>query len=156
MPVPDELAQPLVPPELYTEHYFRTCCGDHETWSRSSGREVGGIYSAILRRAGLRPGQVVVDLGTGRGELLAVAVEQGAERAIGVEYAEAAVTLARQTLEVHGVTDRAEAILADARSVPLDDGTADLVTMLDVVEHLSPAELVRTLGEALRILKPGG
>lgn len=47
-------------------------------------------------------------------------------------------------------------LLSDARSVPLPDKTADLVTMVDVVEHLAPAELDRSLREALRLLKPGG
>jgi predicted SAM-dependent methyltransferase len=42
------------------------------------------------------------------------------------------------------------------RRVPLDDGVADLVTLIDVVEHLSPAELFRALTEARRLLRPGG
>jgi len=40
--------------------------------------------------------------------------------------------------------------------VPLPDGTADLVTLLDVVEHLAPAELDAALAEAHRLLRPGG
>jgi ubiquinone/menaquinone biosynthesis C-methylase UbiE len=83
-------------------------------------------------------------------------VKQGAARAIGVEYAEAAVALARRTLEVHEVNDRAEVVLADARAMPIDDGIADLVTMLDVVEHLTDDEIARSLAEIRRILRPGG
>jgi SAM-dependent methyltransferase len=40
--------------------------------------------------------------------------------------------------------------------VPLDGGCADLVTLLDVVEHLSPDELAAALGEAHRLLRPRG
>ena len=40
--------------------------------------------------------------------------------------------------------------------MPVQDATADLVTLLDVVEHLSPDELDRALRESLRILRPGG
>jgi ubiquinone/menaquinone biosynthesis C-methylase UbiE len=152
----ERLPDPVVSPDVYDEGYFRSCCGGHEEWGSSDGAGAGPMYEGSLRRARLRAGEVVVDIGTGRGELLAVAVEMGASRAVGVEYAAAAVTMAEQTLEAHGVTDRAEVLLADARSIPLDDGIADLVTMLDVVEHLAPDELARSLREAHRILRPGG
>ena len=131
-------------------------CGGSDVWRESGGASSDGIYYGSLHRAGLKPGEVLVDIGTGRGELLAVAVEMGAARAIGVEYAEAAVALANQTIEAHGVGDKAEVILGDARAIALDDESADLVTLLDVVEHLSPDELSRTLGEARRLLRPGG
>jgi ubiquinone/menaquinone biosynthesis C-methylase UbiE len=147
---------PLVSPDLYDDDYYLTICGGSDEWRGSGGAAVAGVYAGSLERAVLRSGEVVVDIGTGRGELLAVAVESGAGRAIGVEYSPAAVRLSSQTIEAHGVADRAEVLLADARRVPLDDATADLVTMLDVVEHLAPDELGVTLAEALRVLRPGG
>jgi cyclopropane fatty-acyl-phospholipid synthase-like methyltransferase len=115
-----------------------------------------GSYHGYCALADLRPGEVVVDIGTGRGEMLAVAIEKGASRAIGIEYSEAAVELARRTIAVNGIGDRAEVLHVDARDVPLADGTADLVTLLDVVEHLTPAELATSLVQAHRLLKPGG
>jgi ubiquinone/menaquinone biosynthesis C-methylase UbiE len=114
------------------------------------------VYAGVLQRADLQPGETVVDIGTGRGELLAVAVERGAARALGLEYAEAAIDLARKTLETHSVGGRAGVLVADARAIPVRSESADLVTMIDVVEHLAPRELDLTLREALRILRPGG
>lgn len=152
----DELPPPLVSPDLYDDDYFRHACGGSAVWRESGGTKADGIYPGSLTRARLQPGEVVVDIGTGRGELLAVAVKMGAARAIGVEYAPAAVAMAHRTLEAHGVADRAEVTLADARALPIDDETADLVTMLDVVEHLAPEELTVTLREARRVMKPGG
>jgi predicted SAM-dependent methyltransferase len=64
--------------------------------------------------------------------------------------------MAEKTIATHGVGDRAQVVLADARSVPVESDSADLVTMLDVVEHLAPDELDRSLREAFRILRPGG
>ncbi len=152
----DDLPPPIVSPDLYDEDYFSHACGGSEVWRESGGTKADGIYPGSLTRARLQPGEVVVDIGTGRGELLAVAVKMGAARAIGVEYAAAAVAMAHRTLEAHAVTGRAEVILADARSLPVDDETADLVTLLDVVEHLAPSELAATLREARRVMKPGG
>ena len=151
-----DLPAPAVDPGEYDEHYYLNCCGGHEAYAPSGGSKVAGIYPNALAMAKLAPGEVVVDVGTGRGELLAVAVKYGAARAVGVEYAEAAVTLARKTIALHDVTDRAEVMLADARSIPIPDDFADLVTMLDVVEHLTDEELTRSFAEIRRILKPGG
>jgi ubiquinone/menaquinone biosynthesis C-methylase UbiE len=152
----EALSAPAVPPDVYDDHYYRNMCLGSSEWSQSGGKRFSGVYEGFLALAGLEPGQVIVDIGTGRGELLAVAVERGAARAIGVEYSEAAVALARETIAVHGVADRAEVHLADARDMPVEDGTADLVSLLDVVEHLAPDELDRALAEARRVLKPGG
>lgn len=131
-------------------------CLGHEEWSAAQGGGAHGVYQAVLERARLRRGEFVVDIGTGRAELPAIAIEMGAARAVGLEYATAGASLASQTLEARGVADRATIVLADARAIPIRDGSADLVTMVDVVEHLAPTELHRTFIEALRILRPGG
>ena len=94
--------------------------------------------------------------GAARGELVALAAADGAARAIGLDYADSAIAMARETLAVHEVTDRAEVHLVDARRSPVDDAVADLVTLVDVVEHLSPDELHQTLLECRRMLRPGG
>lgn len=147
---------PAVDPGVYDEAYYRSTCAGGEVWQRSEGGELDPLYAGSLERACLEPGEVVVDVGTGRGELLVAALARGAARAIGIEYSPDAAALARHTLDVHGAVDRAEVLLADARVLPLPGGQADLVTMLDVVEHLTAAELGAALAEARRVLRPGG
>ncbi len=147
---------PLVSPAVYDTEYFLHRCAGAEPWRASAGRERDPLYDGCLRLAGLRPGEALLDVGTGRGELLAAAVQMGARRAVGVEYSPAAVSLGHATLASSGVQDRAEVRLADARALPFGDGEFDLVTLLDVVEHLGPDELAAALAEARRVLAPGG
>jgi len=147
---------PAVDPAVYDEDYYRASCAGSGIWQSSNGEQFDPLYAGSLQRAGLQAGDVVVDVGTGRGELLVAALAMGAARAVGVEYSADAATLARHTLEVHGAGERAEVLLADARVLPLPDEHANLVTMLDVVEHLTTPELDAALAEAHRILRPGG
>lgn len=150
------LPPPAVPASVYTKEYYSNCCAGHEEWMKSGGAEAAGVYEACLQMSGFPAGGVLVDIGTGRGELLAVAVEHGAAHAIGVEYSSDAVVMARTTLAMRNVEDRAEVLQADARRIPVEDGVADLVTLLDVVEHLTVTELRAALREAHRLLRPGG
>jgi GT2 family glycosyltransferase/SAM-dependent methyltransferase len=147
---------PQVDAAAYDEAYYRESCGGSRVWDESGGAELDPLYHGSLAKAGLPEGEVVVDIGTGRGELLVAALQAGAVRAIGIEYSADAVALAKRTLEVHETGDAAQVLLADARALPVADATADLVTMLDVVEHLTEPELDTAYAEALRILKPGG
>lgn len=150
------LPDPIVPPDVYTEAYYRETCMGAAEFLGPSGPGGDPMYGEYLRRCGLAPGQVLVDVGCGRGELLAQAARLGAARAVGVEYAPAAVALARETIARADASDVAEVHQADARALPVADATADAATMLDVVEHLAPAELKTALTEVRRVLRPGG
>jgi ubiquinone/menaquinone biosynthesis C-methylase UbiE len=150
-----DLPAPAVSPDVYDETYYRTACAGYQLWAPSEGQQMSGLYEHVFGALGLQAGQTLVDVGTGRGELLAVAAKAGVD-AIGIEYSDAAIALTRRTLEAHGITDGARVLLADARSLPVTDDSADAATMLDVVEHLTPEELEAALAEAARILKPGG
>jgi ubiquinone/menaquinone biosynthesis C-methylase UbiE len=154
--MPDPLPPPAIAPEVYDEQYFAAVSAGAEAWSSSGASAIDPKFPGTLHLAGFAPGEVLVDIGTGRGELLVAAIAAGGARAIGLDYATSAIEMARRTVQAHGGDPRIELALADARRLPVADGTADLVTLLDVVEHLSPSELAVTLGEARRVLRPGG
>lgn len=74
-----------------------------------------GSTRGVLRllEGALRPGDRVLDAGTGNGVLAAAAALLGAERIVAVDVDPDAVEVARETLERNGVTDRVR--LCEAR-----------------------------------------
>jgi ubiquinone/menaquinone biosynthesis C-methylase UbiE len=154
--VPDALPPATVPAAVYDETYYLGHCMGYEEWRDSDGARMGAQYEGVLEhKVGLRAGEALLDIGAGRGELVVAAAARGA-RAVGVEYSATAVELSRKTLAAHGDPSGASVILADARALPLPDGDFDIVTMLDVIEHLTPTEQADVLAQARRVLRPGG
>jgi SAM-dependent methyltransferase len=91
----------------------------------------------------------VVDLGSGRGELLSLLQERGVD-AYGVELAQRAVEASRaRGMDV--VHDDALVHLRDV--VP---GSLGAVSMIHLVEHLKHADVIRLLDLSFRALSPGG
>lgn len=153
-----EPAPPLrVEPDVYTGDYYLTNCHGHEEFAASGGRSVGPRFAKALSLAGSLRGRRVLDVGCGRGELVLQSALRGAE-AWGIDYAAAAVEIARAALAADGAAPRERLHVArmDVKALAFADGGFDVVFMMDVVEHLYPHELARAFDELRRILRPGG
>jgi SAM-dependent methyltransferase len=57
---------------------------------------------------------------------------------------------------IAGVADRAEALIGDARELPLASGEYDGVISAYAIDHISRDGIPKALSEAGRVLKPGG
>lgn len=145
-----------VDPALYTEEYYLEGCSGADAFDVSQGLALSPKALELLDRLGAGPGMRAVDVGSGRGELVFNLARRGAVT-VGLDYADAALRLARGMLERHpDLVDRTSFVKSDAKQVPLRTGTVDLAFMLDVVEHLHPWELRSALVEVRRILRPTG
>jgi ubiquinone/menaquinone biosynthesis C-methylase UbiE len=105
----------------------------------------------------LRPGLRLLDIACGRGEVPALACRAGAQ-AVGIDYSDASVGFAAR---LRGVIDPEHAadfhlVQGDACSLPFADRSFDRVSMLDIVEHLVPAQLENMFSEVARVLRPEG
>jgi SAM-dependent methyltransferase len=58
--------------------------------------------------------------------------------------------------EIAGVADRAEAVVGDARELPLASGEYDGVISSYAIDHIDRDGIPKALSEAGRVLKPGG
>jgi ubiquinone/menaquinone biosynthesis C-methylase UbiE len=109
----------------------------------------------VCELAGLRPGDNAVELGCGTGSLLAdlAAAAGPAGTVLGVEPQPYFVERARARLgDYPTVTVHA----GPAEALPLAGDSVDAAVAQTVLLHLAPATLDAVLGEARRVLKPGG
>lgn len=145
-----------VSPKAYTEEYFRNHCEGYEEFLRSSGDDPSPRIKYSINLFDFYPGQTIVDIGCGRGELLRSVGSIGI-KVIGLDYALTAINISRQTTKLTlGESKNIYLSLALATHLPLKNNSVDGVFMLDVVEHLYPYELKKALKEVYRVLKPGG
>jgi SAM-dependent methyltransferase len=105
--------------------------------------------------AGLREGEVVLDLGSGAGFDAFIAARQvGASgRIIGVDMTPEMLAKARANASKIGA-DNVEFRLGEIERLPLADGSVDAI-MSNCVINLSP-DKAQVFREAYRVLKPGG
>jgi SAM-dependent methyltransferase len=127
--------------DLYEDLYVK----EHTHWWHIGKRSI--VYG-LLRKympAGSRATRRALDLGCGAG-LNLERLSRYAE-ATGTDYYEEALRFCRQ----RGFTRLCN---ADAAHLPFESGSFDIVTALDVIEHLD--DDVVALRELYRVMRPGG
>lgn len=105
--------------------------------------------------AKIKPGDTVVDLGSGAGNDCFVARSVAGEsgRVIGIDMTDAMLTRARENARKLGFTN-VEFRAGDIEQMPIEDNTADVVVSNCVMNLVPDKE--KAFAETFRILKPGG
>jgi ubiquinone/menaquinone biosynthesis C-methylase UbiE len=112
-------------------------------------------HRQLLDRAGVQPGQRVLEIGCGTGTLLTALARSGpAVEAIGIDPDAASLRRARRKAGRAGLDIRYEQAYAGA--LPLPDSSVDRVLSSLMLHHLTPDEHARALREVRRVLRPGG
>ena len=114
-------------------------------WSETES-QMRPSYELAIKRAGLRPGQTVLDAGCGSGAFLRAAADHGAIVS-GIDASEALLAIARER-----VPD-ADLSLGDLQRLPYPDDTFDAVT--GFCSFFFADDMIEALREAGRVAKPG-
>ena len=139
------------------EHDFLPAMGRHgllpmyDPFSRLLGAR--RIHRGLLRRADIRAGHRVVEIGCGTGNLLRLLGRRDVD-ALGIDPDAGALGLARQKADKAGLPIRYEQ--AYARELPVPDASVDRVLSSLMLHHLGADERSRALAEVVRVLRPGG
>lgn len=150
------------PNPLRPDHYDQ--CWLDSAWGTVATRELLEGKLAVprprvaraLELARIQPSLRVLDIACGRGEIPAMAYLAGAH-AVGLDFSETSLDVARELRRAsRSEQGSMELVRADACTLPFTDACFDRVTMLDIVEHLTPSQLERMFREVARVLKPSG
>jgi methionine biosynthesis protein MetW len=102
----------------------------------------GWVYNEITK-GGIDPGSDVLDLGCGRGQLLDVLLRRHRLKCVGVD-----VENRLENKEIAFINHDLN------RPLPISDLSFDIITILDVIEHINNPRLL--LREAFRVCRPFG
>jgi len=143
------------------------CCGAPDSGSTAlgysaeqlaalpAGADLGLGCGNPISNAGLRPGETVLDLGSGAGidALLAARVVGPTGTVVGVDMTTDMIAKAQRNAATAAVSN-VEFRLGEIEHLPLADQTIDVI-ISNCVINLSP-DKAQVLREAFRVLKPGG
>lgn len=134
-------------------------------WGALDPQRLGRTYASAAvqgQRArtrellGVHPGERLLDLGCGPGQLSTeLATEVGRRGAVvGLDRAAGMVRSARQRALETGVGQRCSFAQADATALPLADASCDAAVVVQVLEYVP--DVAGALRELHRVLRPGG
>ena len=133
--------------QLYDSDYYASDCDGHAEFQRG-GQKLPRRLKKCVKLAQVAPGDRVVDVGCGRGELAVHAAQSGAT-VIAIDPSSDALRYLPRCNSLQVVRSRGEAL-------PLPSGWATSIYLTDVVEHLPPRNLSATLNECRRVLAKSG
>ena len=122
----------------------------HSLWRDQAWRR------AAVKAAGVRAGDVVVDVACGTGDLTEMFAATAAERVTGVDFTPQMLEIARKKGARRAAAGPARVtyVEGDAQALALADASADVVSIAFGIRNVT--EPAKAIAEFSRILKPGG
>ncbi len=124
-------------------------------WTAGDFEHIAASYrpgaEAFVARLGLQPGERVLDVACGTGNLTLPAARGGAE-VTGLDIAANLLVTARARAAVEGLTLRLDE--GNAEALPYDDGAFD--TVISMFGAMFAPRPERVAAELLRVVRPGG
>jgi len=133
--------------------------GDYSATEQSEAPAEAAAFSLgcgnPIAMAGLKPGEVVVDIGSGGGldSFLAAKRVGPGGHVIGVDMTPAMLKRSRRSAKLNGYTN-VEFRRGEASALPVDDNSVDVIISNCVINLTE--DKGKVYAEAFRILKPGG
>ena len=109
-----------------------------------------------LRKLHLKPGQTLLDIGSGWGHLIIEAAREYGVRAVGITLSEEQVEASRSRIAQEGLEELAEVRLQDYRELTAGQGQFDRVVSIGMFEHVGREHLDDYMAKVEELLQPGG
>ena len=132
----------------------RVWSGRVASWDTHGSANLTTVTAAVIAVAGVQPGDVVVDLGAGNGQVSMPLAMHGA-RVLGVDVSPGMVSALRSEALRRGLA-ALEAITMPIEELDLPAGSVDLVVSSYALHHLRDTDKAKLVHAAARWLRPGG
>lgn len=132
----------------YDEAYFADLSARYQNRIPFARRRIANVLSLLPDVKG----KCLLDVGCGMGTFAIETAARGAF-AVGIDLMPTAINAAQRVAQAEKIN--AAFTLADAATLPFDDGVADITISADFTEHLDDDTLERVLNELARVMKPG-
>ncbi len=154
------IKEKIVTPLIYTEEYYREDNEGHREYLNICNKKEGKIHDKFeraLKLAQIKKGENVLDVGCGRGELIYYAIEKGASHVLGIDYSEAAIKIAKETILFLPEKDqvKAEAHVSTSEAFTYTQ-KYDVIFFLEIAEHMHDWQLQETFIKFNQILTANG
>lgn len=108
----------------------------------------------VLRKLRLAPGQTLLDIGCGWGELIVSAARDWGVQALGITLSEEQAAAVRERIAREGLSGRVDVALLDFRE--LNGRSFDRVVSVGMAEHLGKQGIAPYFARLAEFLEPGG
>jgi cyclopropane fatty-acyl-phospholipid synthase-like methyltransferase len=149
-----------VPRSLYDEAYYKTNCEGWELPPGQLSKRLKSYEGWVDKELDKAPGQTVIDLGFGRGEIsIVLSRHPNVKKVLAIDYSLAAghflLSLMR---DAKAVLDKIDVIITDASQFLrlLKDTEINHIVAFDVIEHLVPNDIVTIFRHAARLMPKDG
>jgi len=143
----------IVNPNIYDGDYFLYAYSGNEEEYIKSLENLPVSLASCYGIANPQPGEKVLDLGCGRGELAYYCVLKGCE-VTALDYSASAAKLANKTRSFLSENLQSKMTIKQIDFIDLDENEKyDVIFMADLVEHLYDRQLKELFNKAKRVLK---
>jgi ubiquinone/menaquinone biosynthesis C-methylase UbiE len=110
------------------------------------------VVEAMLEVAGVKPGDVVYDLGSGDGRIPITAAKKYGARGVGIEIDPALVRKATENAAAAGVSDRVRFLTENLFTADISQATVVTLYLLQSINERLRPKLVRELNPGTRVV----
>lgn len=141
---------------LYDRDYYLSDNEGCREYQKGLDDNIHPKFAKALELAEPKKGDMILDVGCGRGEMLYYCARKGAF-ILGLDYSKDAIDIARSTIQMLPTDLRhlAKAEVGDAVTYPFSQ-QYDIIYMLEVYEHMNDRQLASTFQKFKKILKHRG
>lgn len=139
--------------ETSTGHSFSTA-----DWLNLHFEAAKPEYTQMVQHVGIQPGSEVLDAGCGNGRFIDVLDQEvGSKgRIVALDLAPENIEMVKERMRTQPYASEVTAVEGSVTTLPFERHSFDVVWCAAVTQYLQEQELVQSLKEFKRVLKPGG